>query len=816
MLNFLRFSKYIWIIILLTLIQNNLSLWNFEFLCSTFEKPCECWEKSILTWNWLKICIWKSKKINAIWNIFSWCPYFPTNWTTQNFNYSNWFSFWYINWWEVNCKIEYTWTSFENNWKCYLIDGSHCEDEKFEPSWIVSFSTKECTNKSIIVQWSCDYDKWKWCRKNKSIWKWIEININQTWYIWIIDLVWNTNLSQYTINYIDNSSPFDIISYWKNQIAGENFLILSAKDNSPIWCKKKLLSYIYNITWPINKKISWEISDDWKIKKIILNLEKIWKYKIWWEIKDSAWNLSIIPNIEIEIFPNTPDITKSSIKLIWKYNSKYWNSNDKYEYILKLIDRYSNPIYWKSIDDIQQLDNKWNSSLMTRETNLKDILWEDAIIEQFEWKTNENWEIKFSIKSYTPWRFIENFKITLNNWSIKYDDDKYDKIYFNLSTKETNNFLYPINYDINFNYIKENETQQINIKLLINKDWFNWQDIKYDIDWWKIEKIKSKIKLSNDELFNIEQIWKIIYEWEDLLIPINLKKLDLQNMEKLPIFKFDPCLIIEYNIEWKEIKYCIYPNNFNDNSSRKYYEKFLWIKLLWINDISRWMHYTYFYPWIFNINIEENFNKIRNNLLFNLDKFRHYWKQNIKFIEWDYILENSDIYNIYVIYNWNLIIKNNFNLDKKTINIITIKDSIELEDLWNVYIYPNVNYINFWAFIDWQLVSVDNNGNIFTYDSKKRFDSLKNQLILEWMLLSRNTIYWANPNIESNYLLPWENNFTNDFNESTLYDISFLRTWNIWCDKNWNWNCLDNWEYENEVILVYNEIYNKIKPVFLR
>ena len=39
-----------------------------------------------------------------------------------------------------------------------------------------------------------------------------------------------------------------------------------------------------------------------------------------------------------------------------------------------------------------------------------------------------------------------------------------------------------------------------------------------------------------------------------------------------------------------------------------------------------------------------------------------------------------------------------------------------------------------------------------------------------------------------------------------VYDLNYIRRWNVWCDKSSprNWNCDDAWEYKQWFVIMYD------------
>ena len=157
----------------------------------------------------------------------------------------------------------------------------------------------------------------------------------------------------------------------------------------------------------------------------------------------------------------------------------------------------------------------------------------------------------------------------------------------------------------------------------------------------------------------------------------------------------------------------------------------------------------------------------------------------VKYVDWDIIIGWDLDYETLVVNNWNIIISTNLNTSWKKLWIISLKDwyniDSDYESSWNIYIKPEVKYIDAIIYSDWAILSTDNSWNVYTSDSTSRTSLLDTQLIFKWSIFSRNTIGWAIKWVTWKYILPWGSE-TLDFDKAMIYDLNYIRRWNAWCE----------------------------------
>jgi len=122
--------------------------------------------------------------------------------------------------------------------------------------------------------------------------------------------------------------------------------------------------------------------------------------------------------------------------------------------------------------------------------------------------------------------------------------------------------------------------------------------------------------------------------------------------------------------------------------------------------------------------------------------------------------------------------------------IIVLKDNFNTQTDYktagNIYIAPEVKKIRGALYADEWLISVDRDGKVFENDSAARTNILNTQLILEGILISKNTIGWATIGwgwtLWGKYFLPGQK-ATESFETALTYDLNYVRRGNAGCTK---------------------------------
>lgn len=279
--------------------------------------------------------------------------------------------------------------------------------------------------------------------------------------------------------------------------------------------------------------------------------------------------------------------------------------------------------------------------------------------------------------------------------------------------------------------------------------------------------------------------------------------------------------IISYNFSWMPVKYYISETdeaNDTDPVDISVWD-FVWLKVLWIKQSEGKSILTWQWDNISNVdkftlktNIEKNvYDYIKNMSAWAILNW-------VKYVVWDVTISWDQPYETLVVINWNVTINWNLNPSKNKLWIIVLTDKYDEEVdyawtwKWNIYITPNVTYINSIIYSDWGFISTDSSWNVFLSDSSDRTTLLSKQLVLEGTLISTNTIGWA---IYTwwYYILPsWKQ--SSDFDLALTYDLNYVRRWNDlwdWADTNLDWNMYNKWNDEPFVI-IYNSSLQSDPP----
>jgi hypothetical protein len=161
---------------------------------------------------------------------------------------------------------------------------------------------------------------------------------------------------------------------------------------------------------------------------------------------------------------------------------------------------------------------------------------------------------------------------------------------------------------------------------------------------------------------------------------------------------------------------------------------------------------------------------------------------NIKYIKWDYTITALEAANItwstLIVIDGNVTLESDLNVANKNIAIIVLNSEFSTTPtLWNIFIKPNVTYVSAILYADGAIKSVDSAWQTFPTMNQDRSDALKKQLVMNGIVISRNTIGGAvlgdvaSGGGWKKYTLPG-NMGTDDQDLAAQYDLSFLRSGN--------------------------------------
>lgn len=762
----------------------------------------------------------------------------PFAWKSITKQFTNWnFSWYFIDWILFNWR--HSLWAFKNadkspnqdvlSWvskrKVYRYDTTDptCQQVELYEDWDLSKSVElwNWTNKNIMARIAC-MDLGSWCKSGHSEW----LNV---WYKTVpqttfIDWAWNSTTCMWNMagkmilfdevkpkiedlfvdtnefSLIDGEDDIDVLASNKNT----NFSFrISDTFNSSNWVSglknyKFDIKYIEDHKWNstnidiCNKEELYSIYNplvNWKVKEIIdtndinvicdeilsnwiYKINKIWRYEINVEINDFAWNIKKVTKY-LNVYPDDVSSIESEISVDSNWG-KFANALDKYTYTLELKDQFKNPVYnkeiisntqeWKIVKFDSSIDNSNNALIMNNAT----------------WNTDIDWKKTFTIWSYSPWIFSENFTIRMNKWNNSYVDNS---LIDSVSIWDTENY---------FNKLLIWEIDIPEVSLWDSLIVWSWYTLVTNVT------EKNTIDSSNVDLIDLDIIgfnnWYVANNkncWSDYCdFTLNFWGTSVISNDEVLILSQSP--YVSYRLWWKRIKYRLSPEiDWNTNNDLTYdtNSKFLWVKILW----------SYQWQWKQEITWQKNNfsdisklwlrTSIRKNT-YNYIKNMSNWDilNNVKYIYWDTtIWWNISDYETLVVENWNITI--NWWLSK-SIWIINLSDNFNITDLnskWNIIINWNSKIINAYIYSDWWIVSDSN-----SYE----------QLRINWALFTRNTI-WGSIWVDGSFILPWWK-VTGNHELSKKYDLNHIRMWNNWWDINWN-DAEDNWEVENASLIIrYN------------
>lgn len=267
--------------------------------------------------------------------------------------------------------------------------------------------------------------------------------------------------------------------------------------------------------------------------------------------------------------------------------------------------------------------------------------------------------------------------------------------------------------------------------------------------------------------------------------------------------------IVEYTLWWEKVRYYISEKDlWNDTTAIKtVWSEFMWVRVVWWIQWGWKSEFTWQQANISNLYNTEQRTIIRKNA-YDYVKSMKSWEvlNGVKYVNGNITISWYQNYETLVVTNWNVIINDNLNVDKKTFWIIVLKDGYNIDNDFNtsgnIYITPNVTQINAIIYADGWIISANTSWTPYLQDSIQRTQDLKQQLILNGSVFTRNTI-WGAILAGWDYVLPgWSK--TSDFNKAMIYDLNYIRRGSDWCDKNGNNNCTDTWEYTDPFVIIYD------------
>lgn len=774
------------------------------------------WINIDYAWTW-------SYKLSWIWMFQNWPLTWVKNLWKDYFEYriqptTNWF-------YEKNFKIEYYLK--DNDWnptstinQIFLKDETDWWNIFINELWLVDDFNLKCTNKNIKLSTVCKSDNFSWCNSAKNQSQTFSSNV-WAWWLTIQDKAYNQKSFSYNIQHIDKISPSISINWFNlwnthNIKAIDTIILKISDDTAPACNNENFINYkVYDKDTPTKIYYSWK-TNSWNLEiNIILDiLKQVWTKNLVIETSDKYWNTSnnyinfIVVPVDIPVDPIielTPD---------W---NKYANYSDNYTYKITIKDIYWNPIKDKEINSIKQACHNivWCKTI---KTNMTDISWSDAleIYDYIGKKTNSNWEMTFKIKSKAPWIYSQYFDIVLKNW-----DDQYNNTSTNLLLESSIPWIdkdFRKTYIANLNVSNDNwlswtwsikfgsaEKYRLNVKKTSTIDSYEVSDFKYDIkalDEDKFSVINSDINtdLEFEATINTSKSWTSV-NWNLWL-------------------KTVPNPIIKYSLWWNDIFYRLTMEEDDYINSPIYIENandFIWVKIIWILQWQWKQEITWQDKNFSDLSKQAVRDSIRKNAYKYISSVnsKTWTLNNIKYVEWNINISWDVQYETLIVKNWNVIIDWDLNTSNKKLWIIVLKDWYDITkdylDMdskgWNIYVTKDVKKLNAIIYADWWLISTDSSWHPYISDTVTRTRALKNQLIMNWSLFTRNTIWWAIL-YGWDYKLPWGKSST-DFNLAMVYDLNYVRRWKEQCIESAPLVC----KYDDAAfVIIYNPIVQTNPP----
>lgn len=274
--------------------------------------------------------------------------------------------------------------------------------------------------------------------------------------------------------------------------------------------------------------------------------------------------------------------------------------------------------------------------------------------------------------------------------------------------------------------------------------------------------------------------------------------------------------IINYTFWGKKVSYYLNAEDEWDNFAPLFStnsQEFIWVRVIgWI----QWGWKSEF-TWqkanisnLYNSDMRTQVRKNAYNYVKNMSSGQIL--NGVKYVKWNTTISGNLDYETLVVVDGNVIINGDLNSADKSLWIIVLKDNYDVNTdyAWqgNIYITPNVKQINAIMYSDGAFISANSAGQPYIKDTIDRTEKLQTQLFMKGSLFTRNTI-WGAILAGGNYILPGGTKIqtgSNDFEKAMIYDLNYIRRWNIWCDKSTpkNEKCNDVWEYSDPFIIKYD------------
>lgn len=520
-------------------------------------------------------------------------------------------------------------------------------------------------------------------------------------------------------------------------------------------------------------------------------MTRIGTYKVDFTTTDYVGN-SITQTYTVTIYPSN---NLAPIVQVWEAkDSKYANDTDTYTYKMNVKDIYGNPIYGKNIDYVNQ---EWLSpTFQTIKTDMVNFLWDDALIEDYTGPISSTGYYEFSLKSYAPGQFDESFQLRLKKWDNNYVDIPAQDNLVYADNGEKNSFRKPF-YSL-LHIVGDDfkiGTMQV-LELLVTRDNCTL------CGWYTISEYKDTLVGTGDYIVEEKRNERDLTTNPRVDMALNYAG-NTNVGSGVPWVEVHP--YITYPLSGKNISFYITQNynGFANDSVVLAGAKFLGVKVIGTIQGTGKQELTGQDTNFADLTKSTLRDTIRKNAITLARSMPSGTTANgVHYEEWDYSISGDLPYETLIVKNGNVTIEDDLNTSGEKLWIIIIKDNSQDETIGNLYIKPNVKYIDAVIYADGSARSVDNAGNEYGLDSPTRTIDLNNQLFLLGSLFTKNTI-WGAIGTAGSFILPGGYK-TTDFDKAVQYDLNYIRTGNDGWDRNGNM-IADEDEYQDfSFIIWYN------------
>lgn len=525
--------------------------------------------------------------------------------------------------------------------------------------------------------------------------------------------------------------------------------------------------------------------------------------------------------VKFSVYPAAFSLTTSTVTLDTAFASNstlFADNSGQYRYVIKLLDIFENPIYGKEPKSINQDCTGKNGCKTVKTDMVTTGAWVDALAESGYTgvATDASGQISIKLLSNSPGVFSERFNLIMPLW-----DDSYN----NIAGQTTSSF-------VDNSYFNSFRKPFVGAMQASGDDGLTWVGLPTVGTMFKYKlypRQKSSISLGTIASYgyNIETFAPAV-KGNSAGQVAEGTVVDTSTLTNTAGSTFSSRInaltaaaaigacsikvdlpVISYNLWGRAIRYFLTKNDEADDMTPPSIggSTFLWVKIIGAAQLAGKWSITGQKDNFSDISLSSMRTLIRKNAytqITNMTSGQTIW--GIKYVTGDVTLTGDQTFETLVVKNGNVILSGDLNPSNKKLLIVVIKDNYDVNNDFskkgNIYIKPNVRKINAFLYADGWLISADNTGNPYTKDSATRTDILKNQLIMNGSLFTRNTV-WGAIVAGSNYILPGGSKIS-DFNNAMIYDLNYTRRNNVGCDKNENSSCTDIGEYVEPFIIIYD------------